>query len=522
LVNNKNWAITDGGQLSYTTWNGTTWDNGTPGTIIDAYIDGDYTTSASLETFNLIVNEGNSFTADHPVNVNGNLILKSGSTGSASLLDKGNMTVAGSTTVQQYLTNGRWWYISPQINNANAGDDLLVDGSAYHLYYWKENNGGTDGWTPVTAGNTLDAANGYAYYNNSGAPITGSFEGTMNTGIMGATDNLTRTTGAYKEGFNLVGNPYPSAIDWGAENAPTTGLTKTNVDNTIWIRKDGNFATYNWSGDGTSQNGGSQYIAPGQAFWVKVADGQSNGTYSLTNETRLHSSQPLLKDNETHVFRLELSNGQQQDETVIGFYNQAENSYDQYDSEKMFTNNLEYPQVYTVVEGKEVAINGNEDNWDKQKVVPLGYRAKHAGEFTFEATNIKEFKPGVSVYLIDKLENTTIELTEKASYTFFTDVTTNNTSRFELVFTKETAGIGETSGNSTYVFANGQSIFINAPFNGDVIILINDITGRVLHKDEIQLVEGLNSIHPGNVQTGIYFITLVSKNTHLTKKVVLR
>ena len=37
----------------------------------------------------------------------------------------------------------------------------------------------------------------------------------------------------YTKGFNLVGNPYPSAIDWDA----ASGWTKTNIDNAVYYFK---------------------------------------------------------------------------------------------------------------------------------------------------------------------------------------------------------------------------------------------------------------------------------------------
>ncbi len=454
--------------------------------------------------------------------VNGDLIIQSDATGSASLIDDGGLSVNGTATVQQYLTDSRWWYVSPQISNANAGDDLFVDGSTYYLYYWNENNGGGDGWTTVNPGDNLDALNGYAYYNNSGNPITAEFIGNLNTGAIGTADNLTRTTGAYKEGFNLVGNPYPSAIDWGTENAPTAGLTKTNIDNTIWVRKDGNFASYNWSGDGTIQNGGSQYLAPGQAFWVKVSDGQSSGTFSLENDARLHNSQPLLKDTEPNILRMNFSNGEFSDETVIGFYNKALNGYDKFDSEKMFTDNLEYPQVYTVVEGEMLAINGYENQLDEQLVVPMGFIANQAGEYTFEAINMADFKPGVSVYLVDKLENTTVDLRKQALYTFFTDATAHNLNRFGLVFTKGTISIQENGESGLSVFAHGQSIYLDSPVSGKATVAVNDIMGRVIYfKENMQIEQGLNNLELHNTQSGIFFITVNTGSINVTEKIVL-
>ncbi len=101
-----------------------------------------------------------------------------------------------------------------------------------------------------------------------------------------ATGSLPITVNAYN--FTLVGNPYPSAIDFGT-------LTKTNVANTIYVwdpRMGGNYGlggyvTGNWNSsmlryDFTSAiSAVSQYIASGEAFFVKSNDNASSGTLTI-------------------------------------------------------------------------------------------------------------------------------------------------------------------------------------------------------------------------------------------------
>ncbi len=507
-----------------TTWDGSSWSNGAPDAATNVVIDADYTTTATLDCNDLTINAGNNFTADHTVNVNGNLLLKSDAGGSASLLDNGNISIAtkGTATVQQYLTDSRWWYISPQISGANAGDDLFVDGSDYHLYYWNENNAGFDGWIALSAVNSLDVLKGYAYYNNSGSPVTGEFSGSLNTGTLGSVDNLSRSTGATKEGYNLVGNPYPSAIDWGSENNPTTGVTKTNLNNTIWVRNNGIFATYNWSGDGTSQNGGSQYIAAGQAFWVRVSNGSTNGTFSLTNDARLHHSQPLLKNSKPNIFSIQLSNQGFSDETVIGFYDLANNEYDDYDSEKMFTENAEFPQLYSVLNGKELAINGFNKDIAEQLVVPLGYKTELAGELKFDVGTIQDFDPSINVYLEDKLNNKTIDLRKEPVYTFFTDAPVNNVNRFNLVFTTGTIGIEQERNQNLDVFVHHNTIYLNSPISDHASILVSDLTGRRVFNKDLQLNKGINSFSLNKNLSGVFLINVVTNKNNITKKVIIR
>lgn len=125
------------------------------------------------------------------------------------------------------------------------------------------------------------------------------FIGTLNHGLVNI--YLTRKahpSGAYV-GFNLLGNPYPSSIDWKA----ATGLNgRENLEEHgggykiwVWNGVSGNFGTYNSASlvnDGT--NGASRYIAPNQGYWVKTLINQ--GVLGMDNAIRTHSNHEWLKN----------------------------------------------------------------------------------------------------------------------------------------------------------------------------------------------------------------------------------
>jgi hypothetical protein len=62
----------------------------------------------------------------------------------------------------------------------------------------------------------------------------------------------------------LVANPYPATIDWDA-----TGWAKNQINGAIYIQRYrlGQFAVYN---GGVGTLGGSNLIAPGQAFFIQA------------------------------------------------------------------------------------------------------------------------------------------------------------------------------------------------------------------------------------------------------------
>ena len=93
--------------------------------------------------------------------------------------------------------------------------------------------------------------------------VTLDFEGILNQGPV--TVPLAHTAnGDATDGFNLLGNPYASALDWNS-----AAWTKTNITGQIWIYNPAGKQYAIFDGE-NGTNGGNQYIAPGQAFFVKV------------------------------------------------------------------------------------------------------------------------------------------------------------------------------------------------------------------------------------------------------------
>jgi len=508
------------------TWDGSSWEKAR-----DVYdnllISGDFTSTDPLECYNFIIAPGKQVTTDHALTINKDLVLKADSSGQASLLDKNNITVKGQTIIQQFLPQGRWWYVSPQVSGSNAENALMVDQTTYQMFYWNENNGGSSGWTEIAGGDMLNSMQGYAYINQSSDTIIAEYTGTLNTGALGVADNVTRNTGAQKEGFNLVGNPYPSHINWGTENTPSAGLTKTNLTNTIWVRKDGNFATYNWSGDGTGQNGGSQFIAPGQAVWVRVSEGSTSGTYALTNDARTHNSQHFLKSSETNVLRIELTKDTYRDECVIGFYPDAQNNFDRYDSEKMFATDEHYPQIFSILEGHKLAIQGEKLPLEANRVIPIGVMADKSGRYTISAKNITEFMPGHSVLFVDtktgkkynfrESKNISLDLSvkQKSSY--------NERFQLEIGSGDDITDTGTLIASAIKIYMGNKQIYLSASSDckGPAIVEIYNITGQRLVEKQFSSLQVTRSI-PLTQPTGYYVVKITTANKIYTEKLFLR
>jgi len=241
------------------------------------------------------------------VNSGGSLTIQSSASGTGTLITNGSVTVSGSTSVEQYLTSGRNWYISSPLSTATGNVVLGTAGNSL----WQYNEVNADWTTDATSTSTpLSVMKGFVAKPAANGVITFT-GGTMNTGNKSITVDRTDNT-KVSRGFNLVGNPYPSYVDWSA-------ATKTNLLTTMWYRtQEGSaykFYTYNSTGSTGSPASVTSMIPPMQAFWVRV-DNIGTGTLAFTNAMRAHQSgtNPLRtraaeKTTAQQTLRLQISNG---------------------------------------------------------------------------------------------------------------------------------------------------------------------------------------------------------------------
>ncbi|NTW33470.1 MAG: T9SS type A sorting domain-containing protein [Bacteroidetes bacterium] len=465
---------------------------------------------------NLTLNAGSTLT------IGGGFFIQSDATGTGSFIENGTLTV-GTSTVQKYLTDSRWWYVgSPMLSGAttlNFGTLSAGSGTGMRLLYYNEI---LQDYTAVINGDDINIAQrGFAFRNFDAGATTVAFTGTLNNAAIGAPGSLTRQAAGTFNGYNLVCNSYPSAINWGTVNTPTTGLTKTHLETTIWYRKDGGFATFNSSGDGTGENGGQQYIPAMQAFWVRVAAGNTTGGFELANTARTHNSQAFYKmAAETNIFRMDVSNGTNSDEVVVGFYADALNTYENYDSEKMFYTDENVPQTYSLTsDSKQTAINGQSVLvLNDERIIPLGFSTPVSGTFTFSATNMNDFDATVSVYLEDVQISTIQDLRETSAYTFTSEIA-NNATRFKLHFILGSAtGISDITSDAITVYTSNNKVYANNPVSGKGTIEVYDIVGKLIVSKEA--TQGMNVISL-NVNNGIYLIKVTNGNQAISKKVFI-
>lgn len=496
-----------------TTWNGSTWSPSTPTAKDDAVLNGNYN-STGFSCNNLTINAGKQLTVSSDLFVSGNLTLKSDASGTATIVDDNKIAVLGTTTIEQYLTSGRNWYVSSPIGNATSA--TIVDEVGSKL--WKYNEA-TPAWDEIISNTTtLNEMVGYVVNKASNGVV--SFTGDWyNNGDM-TIDHLSRTgTSDAKRGFNLIGNPYPSCVNW--KQAVDDNLT-SNLEPTIWYRSKNGIAyvfdTYNaFDNVGTNNYGDTNVtglIPPMQAVWVRVNADNIEGSVTFNNSMRSHptTDNKLKADaNTNNIVRLQVANGNSSDETILVFNANASNTYDAYDSQKMFTESADVPQIYSTVDAEKVVINGLEST-TTNSIIPLGFKTAKAGTFTISATEIN----GVDVVVLeDKLLNKTQDLTGLASYTFTSD-DVDNTNRFAIRLKANSVTAISTVLKSTItIVAQNHSIVVTTSETSGTIN-VYDLLGRVV---ETKAIEGTKTVLES--PNGVYFVKVQTAKNVETKKLII-
>lgn len=365
---------------------------------------------------------------------------------------------------------------------------------------------------------------GYAAYVRQTTPITLSFNGSVRSGTLPVSLTSNGT------GYNLIGNPYPSAINW--ENVNLGGVA---IDGSISVIDNtdnsgigaGTFAYYlagspllavpsTW--DGT--------IAMGQAFWVK-ATASTTLTFSETDKIVNGSPGFFRKEGVTaeNILRCYVTGvtNTRTDQLVISFKEEALDTRDRYDVEKRDNVLLNFSSFS--LDGFDLAIN-TLGKLSSSRELALNLRGVVAGDYKMDFSQLDTFEPSVTIELLDAFtKQSYIVSQQNSSYSF--SVTSDPLSYGDKRFRISLKNL-VTSVDDEEVTINGYpnpisnqftvSLPKNISFSG-LIGFYNSIGQRV----EPLLVNSTStekSFDFSNLQSGMFIVKIPTSNgVHLLKAI---
>lgn len=507
--------------LDTTIWNGVSWSNGLPSGGKQIIFKSDYTNLTTANVCSCTVEEGKKVTV---LNVNtlgvefsytgsGVLVLEN----SASLYQSDDdMVNTGSILLKRNSSPIRkfdyTYWSSPvesqkliEVSPQTMSDKFFS--FDYVTKYWKEEN----------PSSTMVPGNGYIFLGPESLSETtpsiyeATFSGIPNNGKIEVVLAPSNT-------YNLVGNPYPSALDADAfinqNRQKIKGTLYFWTHNTPMINykyaANDDYAVYNLLGgvgtrgalsSGVNESIPDGTIASGQAFFVASKD---SGVLEFNNSMRLNgknsafykpanSNKPEIKgkkEMERHRIWLNFKNSEGIfKQILIGYIHGATNSYDSdFDAESL--NGNQFANFYSLVESKKLSIQGRALPFTDNDIINLGYKTTLAGNFEISLDHQDGFFETLNVYIEDR-DLKTIHNLKESPYTFMTlDGTFND--RFQLRFTNEILNTSEieNTGNDILIAVKNKVVKISSRKGNITELLFYDVSGKqIYHENKIENTE---------------------------------
>ena len=373
---------------------------------------------------------------------------------------------------------------------------------------------------PTTPVITLQNPTGYNYDIN--------FVGEANNGIINVP---TWKNDSFAGGnFNLVGNPYPSAIDLDKLFAVNTNLIypfagiwgRTPVDGVTpssgpygylnYFNPD-NYCIY--SPTMTIPSGNSTFtniLSSCQAFFVKTikdAPSQLLNTGAIQPAGNLIFNNSMRTTNTDNTFvRMANNNNTANEktkiwiaiketsndatiETGIAFLDKGDDKFNENEDVKCFYGNP--LNIYTIADKTDLVINAL-SKFEDDKMIALGFNNfTESNRLTISIAKTTGELADHEVYLMDKKTSKIVNIS-KESYNFVSESKTDDT-RFTILFQNKLSGeLGDTDNNKVIIFAKDGIVTVNSLTDKKIqSVYVSDIYTPSIGGIEIAKSENINN-----------------------------
>jgi hypothetical protein len=499
----------------------------------------------------------------------------------ASLIQTNNVANTGIVNIErvtQPISKLDYTYWSSPVTLAsNFTLGSLSSGSPLMFSWIPTIANGAGNWQNETTATIMDPRKGYivrapnTFSNSNKTPYTAVFTGTPNNGDITAPIKKGTLIGtvdddAENDEWNLIGNPYPSALNaatflnlpanvpviqgtlylWTHNSQPNAATIDPFYGDYALNYTDNDYAVFNTTGGtatAASSTGGSTptgYIASGQSFFVKASNSMTNGTtanvtfnnsmrvgtegknsdfFKLTKNNKEEAIPKTVTDIERHRIWLNLTNNSGAfSQTLVGYVAGATQELDRsFDGESLGGNDVTF---YSTIPEAQLTIQGRALPFDENDEVPLGYNSEISGELSIRIDHIDGLFATQNIYLEDKELGVIHNLKEKP-YVFNTEKGDFN-DRFTLRFTDKTLG--------TNTFSLSKSDEVNVIVNQNVTVqssnqLIKNITVYDLSGRKIDSYKKVNALkytlsHLNKTTAGLIVKITLENDTVVSKKII--
>jgi GEVED domain-containing protein/Ig-like domain-containing protein len=517
-------------------------------------------------------------------------------TGNLELQSSNNLTVTEWVNNQGGVFNIRNTASLVQINNVANTGNVMMERTAnmrkLDYVYWSSPVAGFASsaisagtptgfiykWTPTIAGNTNGFGNwavgsesmtlGKGYIvrgpdsftsalqnytaNFTGVPNNGTIPVSISRGTYNGVDyntGVSTTLGTKDDdNWNLLGNPYPSAVNaiafltantniagfinvWTHGTLPASAIADPFYNNFVYNYTAGDYITYNSAGASSGPGVFNGNIGAGQGFFVSMnhtsALATENVNFTNAMRSNTYSNSQFFRSAEDTGAALEdgkiwldiIAPNNNAIRTLVSYVDGATNEKDRLfdaatDGKMNFT-------IYSLINDEKFIIQGKALPFDMSDSVPLGIKIPQDGIYKIGIGAVEGIfsDSNQTIYLHD-LDNNVIHNLREMPYTF-TATTGKYDNRFVLKYVNSTLGNSDVTAleNSVVVYKNDK-LNVKSAIEPIKEIVVYDLLGRILTNNTKVNANEFTVSNLNPTETTLIVKVTLENNTVVTKKVI--
>ncbi len=380
-------------------------------------------------------------------------------------------------------------------------------------------------FSPAALATPLEPGQGYTVSVAAGRAV--NFVGPPNNNTLAVP--LARNSGATAAdaGWQLLGNPYPSPLDYSLVAA----ADRVNLDGVIYVFTSssafaGTYRTY-LPAIGSSAAVGDPILPLGQGFFTRVSAGQTSGSLTFRNSQRVTAYQNPTYHRAADprpLLTLALRGPAAGADALTVYFDAAATAGIDPQRDALKLPNTTGLNLAAQAAGQALAIDGLPALGNTQVVVPLALQVPATGTYTLEATALQNLAT-TPTYLRDLQTGALVNLAVQPRYTFTLNAAFTGP-RFELLFAPQGALATAPASLSAQVavFPNPATkvAYVELPTalaRTAATATLVDALGRAVRT--YTLTTATTALPLADVASGVYALRVATTQGTVTKRLVV-